>query len=131
MAGTTGRTGPSVPAGVQSNPATRTFDWTPGYAQSGSYNVTFAVSDGALTDNEVVTITVNNANQSPVLDPIGAKGVNEGSNLNFVITGSDTDGDTLTFSATGLPSGAAFNTSMRTFNWTPGYSQSGSYSVTF
>ncbi len=35
------------------------FDWTPGCAESGVYNVTFIASDGVLADSEVVTITVN------------------------------------------------------------------------
>ena len=34
------------------------FEWTPRMDQAGTYNVTFTVSDGALTDSEVVTITV-------------------------------------------------------------------------
>src|SRR3972149_785544 len=113
---------------------TRTFNWTPTYDQAGSYNVTFTVTDNgtpSLNDSEVVTITVNNVNRSPVLDPIGAKSVNEGGNLNFTITGTDPDGDALTFSAIGLPTGATFNAATRTFDWTPGYTQSGSYNVTF
>ena len=123
-----------LPSGAAFNPSTRTFNWTPTYDQAGSYNVTFTVTDNgtpSLNDSEVVTITVNNVNRSPVLDPIGAKSVNEGGNLSFTITGSDPDGDTLTYSVTGLPSGATFNAATRTFDWTPGYTQSGSYNVTF
>jgi len=47
------------------------------------------------------------------------------------VTGSDPDGGTLTYSASGLPSGASFNASTRTFSWTPSSTQSGSYNVTF
>ncbi len=39
----------------------------------------------------------------PVLDPIGPKTVNEGAWLTFTVSGSDQDGDVLTYSATGLP----------------------------
>ena len=54
---------------------TGTFNWTPTFAQSGSYNVTFRASDGVLRDTEIVTITVNNAgNQAPVLATIGPQG---------------------------------------------------------
>ncbi|MBI5192271.1 MAG: tandem-95 repeat protein, partial [Nitrospirae bacterium] len=120
-----------LPTGATFNTSTRVFDWTPTYTQSGSYNVTFTVSDGSLNGSEVVTITVNNVNRSPVLNAIGAKGINEGSNLNFTVSGSDPDADPLTYSATGLPTGATFNTSTRVFDWTPTYSQSGSYNVTF
>ncbi|MFH1007372.1 MAG: putative Ig domain-containing protein, partial [Candidatus Latescibacterota bacterium] len=41
---------------------------------------------------------------------------------------TDDDGDGLTYSASSLPSGAGFNSSTRTFSWTPSYSQSGTYS---
>ena len=45
---------------------------------------------------------------------------------------SDADGDALTYSASGLPSGASFNATTRTFSWTPAASQSGLYTdITF
>ncbi len=34
------------------------FTWTPSYEQSGTYDVTFIVSDAELTDKETITITV-------------------------------------------------------------------------
>ena len=34
------------------------FGWTPRFDQAGTYDITFAVSDGDLSDREVVTITV-------------------------------------------------------------------------
>ena len=67
-------------------------------------------------------------NNSPVLDHIGDKTVNEGELLQFTINATDPDsGDTLTFSATNLPDGASFDSGTRTFSWTPNYSQAGSY----
>ena len=36
----------------------RTFSWTPTAGQAGSYDVTFTVSDGQLSDSETMTITV-------------------------------------------------------------------------
>lgn len=35
------------------------FTWTPTLAQAGTHQVTFIASDGALTDQEIVTITVS------------------------------------------------------------------------
>lgn len=66
-------------------------------------------------------------NQAPVLNPIGNKSVYEGSLLQFTITATDPDGDTLTYSASNLPSGATFSASTHVFNWTPTYVQSGDY----
>jgi hypothetical protein len=79
----------------------------------------------------MVAINVSNANRAPVLAAIGSKSVIEGSNLSFTVSASDANGDSLTYSASNLPSGATFSASTRTFRWTPGSSQSGSYSVTF
>lgn len=70
-------------------------------------------------------------NNAPVLAAIGNKTVDEGSLLSFVVSATDSDGDTLTYSAAPLPSGASFNTTTKTFSWTPGSTQSGTYSVTF
>lgn len=49
----------NLPAGVNFDPITQTFSWTPNYTQAGLYSVTFSVSDGNLTDSETVAITVN------------------------------------------------------------------------
>jgi len=114
----------NLPAGASFNTSNRTFSWTP--SQAGSYtNIHFEVSDGSLSDSEDITITVNVANRAPVLDPIGNKSVTVGSLLQFTISASDPDGNPLTYSASNLPAGASFNTSNRTFSWTP--SQAGSY----
>jgi hypothetical protein len=72
---------------------------------------------------------VNNVNRPPVLNPIGSKTVEEGNTLQFTVTGSDPDGDGLTFSITSLPPGAIFDG--QTFIWTTGFDQAGTYTVEF
>jgi hypothetical protein len=67
------------------------------------------------------------ANRNPVFTAIGNRSVNEGTNLPFTVSATDPDGDSLTYSATNLPSGATFNSATRQFSWTPGYSQAGTY----
>ena len=120
-----------LPQGAAFNPSTRSFSWTPDYAQAGLYNVTFTVSDGNLSASETVGITVTNVNRPPVLNAIPPQAVNEGVLLTFSVSGSDPDGDPLTYGAEGLIGGATFNPATRTFSWTPGYTQSGQYNVTF
>src|SRR5688500_12099671 len=67
-----------------------------------------------------------------MLAAIGNRTVAEGATLSFVVAATDADGDALTYSATGLPAGATFNATTRTFSWTPGFSAAGSYpGVTF
>jgi YD repeat-containing protein len=70
-------------------------------------------------------------NRPPMLGPIGSKSVNEGSALTFTVSGSDLDENPLALSATSLPAGATFDSTSRTFSWTPSYTQAGVYSVTF
>jgi uncharacterized repeat protein (TIGR01451 family) len=118
----------SVPAG-----ASITFDgvfiWTPTEAQGpGSYTFDVEVSDGDLTDNETIIVTVSEDNFAPVLDSIGSQSVDELTELNFTATA--TDSDELTFSLSGtVPTGASI-TSDGMFIWTPTEAQ-GPNSYTF
>jgi hypothetical protein len=110
--------------------ANQVFSWTPTVGQAGSYSITFSVSDGESTDVEKITITVyDNSNRPPVLADIGDKTVNENALLSFPLSATDPDGDALTYSATGLPSGTNF--ANQVFSWIPNYDQAGSYPVTF
>lgn len=56
----------NLPLGASFNQNTKQFSWTPNFIQSGSYDVTFTVSDGIDTDSETITITVNDV--QPTLD---------------------------------------------------------------
>jgi hypothetical protein len=73
--------------------------------------------------------TMIRENSAPVLDSIGAQAVNEGETLSFNLNATDADQDALIYSAVNLPLGATFLG--QTFSWTPGYNQSGNYSLTF
>ena len=81
-----------------------------------------------IVDSSPVIIAINHP---PVLAAIGSKTINEGTNLSFTLSATDPDGDSLTYSATGLPNGATFNAATRTFTWTPGNTQAGNYTVSF
>ena len=71
------------------------------------YIVTVTANDGnSGTVDDVFTITVNNVNDAPtVVAAIGDQTFAEGANINGNISGvfDDIDGDTLTYTATGLP----------------------------
>ena len=114
---------------------TGTFNFNPTFTQAGVYNVTFIVTDTTgLADSELVAITVNNVNRTPVLTAIGAQNVAENANLNFVVTATDADSDPITLTALPLPSGATFvdnGNGTGTFDWTPSFFQDGVYNVTF
>jgi methyl coenzyme M reductase subunit C len=114
--------GSGAPAGASINPTTGVFTWTPTEAQGpGVYTIRIIVSDGSLTDYEDISVTVNEVNVAPVLNPIGSKTIDELATLSFTATASDSDlpAQTLTFSlGSGAPSGASI-TSAGVFTWTP------------
>jgi hypothetical protein len=126
--------GDTIAYSVQSLPSgaaftSQTFTWTPGYNQAGTHQVTFTVDDGTAQDSEIVTITVNNVNRTPVLSSVGNKSAYESDLLSFTVSATDADGDTVQYSAQSLPGGATFTN--QTFNWTPADSQVGSHNMTF
>ncbi len=83
-----------------------------------TFTVTTTVKDDkGATGSASVVITVDPVNVPPVLGPIGNKQIEKGKSLNFAVSATDPNGDVLTYSASGLPSGAAFNA--QTFSWTP------------
>ena len=108
---------------------------------AGVYTVTVS-RDGSLYSSPqayslVITGGGDGADQPPILNSIGSKQVELGSNLVFTVVASDpVDGDAITLSATGLPSGAVFNTATNsgsitnTFTWNSA-SPTGTYNVTF
>lgn len=71
------------------------------------------------------------ASNSPVLSVIGDRSVNENSQLTFTLSATDSNNDSLEFSASNLPSGADLNNSTGVFRWTPTFDQAGSYLTKF
>ncbi len=115
-----------------------TFNWTPSEAQGpGSYPITFQVSDGAGgLDSETITITVNEVNVAPTLDPITDITAAEMTLITFDANGQDADlpGQTLTYSIVGAVApiaGGMIDMNTGVFSWTPGENDGpGTYTVT-
>ena len=106
------------------------------YTNATTDDLDFSSSETSTLGNRpkftvVYTTSSSTQNHPPVLAPIGNKSVEEGARLRFTISASDRDGDPLSYSAAGVPTGAAFNADTRTFDWTPARGRSGNYSVTF
>ncbi|WP_331700337.1 putative Ig domain-containing protein [Paenibacillus sp. IITD108] len=111
-----------APTGASINAATGVFTWTPTEAEGpGAYTFIVRVSDGALTDEEEITVTVNEVNTAPVLAAIGNKTVDEETLLTFTAIATDADlpANTLTYSLVGAPTGASINAVTGVFTWTP------------
>lgn len=72
----------------------------PNLAAGASEVLTFqlSVSDGSLSDTDTVDVTVNGANQLPAADAGTDQNVGELSLVTLIGSGTDVDGDTLSFS---------------------------------
>ncbi|HPP80364.1 MAG TPA: putative Ig domain-containing protein [Deltaproteobacteria bacterium] len=123
-------------------PSTRTFVWgEPGTANAGEYKVLFRVTDSGnpkLGDTAYVTIQVYDTasqlqdNTYPVLSPIGSQRGAIGQQLQFTVSATDADGDSLTYTAASIPGKNApsgYTFADRVFSWTP--SANGNYWLRF
>jgi hypothetical protein len=124
--------GPDAPAGASIS-LDGVFYWTPTEAQAGLFSFTVTVSNGALTDSKSVSVTVVEVEQPPVLTVPGPQTVETGTLLIFIVSATNPDvDDSITLSASGVPSGASFDSDLGSFVWTPGNGQGpGVYTVTF
>ena len=87
----------------------------------------------AIQKNTVVTATFTD-NPPPTVDPIPGKTVLVGQSVTFQVKATDTQGEPLTLSASGLPEGATFEDNgdgTGTFTWRPGITQTGEFTITF
>lgn len=66
-----------------------TLTLTPANDYFGNANITVTVSDGALSDNEVVSYSVNSVNDLPVFTSSDSGSVQYGNNLNVSLTATD------------------------------------------
>lgn len=98
------------------------------YYRAMAYNAT---SNSPYSDKTNVT-TVAGVDIPPILNAIGNKSVAVGSNLQFQVSATPTDGDAVTLSVSNNPAGSHLNSTneVGTFEWL-GASPTGVYSVTF
>ncbi|HYQ89642.1 MAG TPA: Ig-like domain-containing protein, partial [Candidatus Binatia bacterium] len=86
----------------------------PGFDDAGTYGATVRASDGSLNSDKSLNVTVNNVNRAPTLNPISNMTVTEGQTADQSISGSDPDGDALTFSKVTGPTFLTITTSTPT-----------------
>ncbi len=128
VTGGTGATAFSVAADTGqitvANSALLDFETTPSF----TLNVTVADA-GALTDTAVITVTLTDANDAPVISGLPPTRVRPNLTMSFTPTVTDQDGDVpFTFSIVNKPAWALFNTQTGTLSGTPSTSQTGTTS---
>ena len=120
----------NLPNKAKLDSSTGEFTWRPVNSDSGNYYVDFIATANGLNDTETITIIVGNIDQPPIFDYlIGDKTVNETELLNFTISATDPDNDTVIYSAIGLPGGGSLDSISGYFIWTPDYDDANSYDI--
>ncbi len=104
--------GSALSYSIVSNPARGTLTgtapnltYTPGSGVTGADSFQFRVSDGQLSSaTATVSITILPPNTPPVANPQSVS-VQTGQSVNITLSGSDADGNALTFTVTSSPAG--------------------------
>lgn len=126
-----------LPAGASLS-GSGVFSWRPALTTVGcggfvDRSVTFSVTDpDGNRASETVVISVLDApsGAAPVLADPADRSVAAGQAFSIPLSATDADGDSVSFSAAGLPSGASLSAA-GVFAWTPQPSQVGTHTVTF
>jgi len=120
----------NLPEGASFNSETKTFSWTPTYEQSGSYDVTFTVSDGTLEISEIINIIVNDINNAPIINfyfPNENPTITEEELKLFSIVAYDINSDILTY--TWYLDDVEVETEDNNYTYYADYNSAGTYNV--
>ena len=98
-----------LPADLSINSSTGEIAGTLSFTSEGSYTVNVTVTDGTLTDSDSFVWTISNTNRAPSITNPGDQAHDENDAVVLSISASDADGDVLTYSATGLPTGLSID----------------------
>ena len=119
-----------LPDGVAIHPTTGAISGTLAYTSAGVHSVTVTASDGTLGASQTFTWSVTNTNRAPVVAAFPDQASAENATISLAVTGTDPDGDALSFSATGLPDGVAIHPTTGAISGTLAYTSAGVHTVT-
>jgi bacillolysin len=118
----------SGPSGLVVNPQ-GLVSWIPTEAQGPMpHTVNVEVSDGSLTATNEFIVTVLEVNRPPVINPVAAASIAEGTAWSQALGASDPDlpPNGLTFRLVNGPSGASVDSKSGVLSWTPSETDGGS-----
>jgi hypothetical protein len=118
---------PTAPNGASMNAATGVFTWTPSPSDAGPNSFPIFVSDGTVTVQTTVSVTVDGGpgggggNTAPSFGPQNDLSIAATATLTATFTADDPDaGDSLTYTlVTNLPGNPTVNPQTGVFTWTP------------
>ena len=106
-----------------------TFNVAPDYETQSSYAATVTVTDGTNSVTQLVTISVLDVNEVPIFNSLSSFNVAENQADVGMVSATDPEGDTLTFSVSGSDLSIT-STGELTFVSLPDYETQSSYSAT-
>jgi VCBS repeat-containing protein len=105
--------------------------YTPNPDYNGPDSFTFTANDGTVDSNTAtVSISVSAANDAPAVTNPGTQNSTEGDTVSLPISASDVDGDTLSYSAAGLPAGLSIDSETGLISGSLTFDSADSYGVT-
>ncbi|HSG78512.1 MAG TPA: putative Ig domain-containing protein, partial [Acidimicrobiia bacterium] len=124
-----------LPDGLSIDPVTGEVSGTITYDASPSspYSVTVTVTDddvASLSSSVSFSWDVANTNRAPVVEMPADPALAEGSTVDTTIVAVDPDGDTLTWTATGLPDGLMIDSATGRITGVLDFSSAGTYPIT-
>lgn len=116
---------------------TARFVWVPDYigpnsADGSPFTVSFWASDGDLSVKREILINVINSNRAPAITALQAIELEAGDLMDFELSAFDPDFESVVWSYTGLPQGAAFdNNNPARVTWQTSLVDTGSFDMEF
>jgi VCBS repeat-containing protein len=104
---------------VSGNGDSQTATYTPNADFNGSDSFTVQVSDGTATDTVVVNVTVDAANDAPVVTSTAVTSATEDTQYTYTVTATDVDGDTLAYALSVAPEGMTIDATTGVITWIP------------
>ena len=119
-----------LPPGLSLDPATGLISGSPTFEAAGTYNVKVSVTDGSLSRDRFFSWEIVDVNRAPSLAVPDDQSDHEGDSVDLALLASDPDGEDVTYSASGLPSGLSLDPSTGLIAGTIEAGEAGTYTVT-
>ncbi|MBU4467094.1 tandem-95 repeat protein, partial [Patescibacteria group bacterium] len=110
--------------------ATGLINFTPTADNIGNYTINIIAGDGTDNASTLMNLSILN-NTAPVIDSINNQIATEGTAFSLTVTGSDADGDSLTFSSnySKMLNPVSSNTTAANFSFTPADEDNGNHTI--